>query len=151
LPQPNRVGDHPTLLLIDDCVAQRDMYEVALAPDFNILTATRGDDGIELAAARRPDAIVLDVMMPGLDGWQTCTRLKSDEVTADIPVILLTGANDLDLSVHAVAVGASNILKKPCPADTLKNVVRSALSQSASHPASHDALIGMSSRVIWIR
>src|SRR5688572_20715147 len=92
------------LLLIDDCVTQRDFYEMTLAQDFNVLTAAHGADGLALAAVERPDVIVLDVMMPGLDGWETCTKIKSDPITADIPVILLTGSNDLNLSDHAVAV-----------------------------------------------
>jgi CheY-like chemotaxis protein len=125
--QPNRVEVHPTLLLIDDCLEQRDLYELALAPDFNIVTAARGDDGIQIAARTRPDAIVLDVMMPGLNGWETCTRLKCEPETADVPIVLLTGATDADLSDHAVAVGAFAVLNKPCSADRLKNVVRMAL------------------------
>jgi CheY-like chemotaxis protein len=106
----------PKVLLVDDCVAQRDLYQVILERDFRVLTASRGDDGIALAVSERPDLIVLDVMMPGLDGWETCTKIKSHPVTADIPVVLLTAADDVDLSQHAVAVGASAIMTKPCPA-----------------------------------
>jgi CheY-like chemotaxis protein len=120
-------GETPTLLLVDDCVAERDLYEITLKPGFNILTAGRGLDGLTLAIARKPDVIVLDVKMPGLDGWETCTRIKSHPATADIPVILLTGADDVDLSQHAVAVGASAVLSKPCPADRLKAQILTAL------------------------
>jgi CheY-like chemotaxis protein len=76
-----------------------------------------------MARRERPHAIVLDVMMPGLDGWETCTRIKCDDVTADIPVILLTGANDRDLTQHANAVGASALLQKPCPVDRLREAI----------------------------
>src|SRR6266851_5152159 len=86
------------LLLIDDCVAERDLYECVLETEFNILTATRGADGLALADRARPDTIVLDVMMPGMDGWETCTHIKSNPITANIPVILLTGVDDRDLS-----------------------------------------------------
>jgi putative two-component system response regulator len=130
--QHDPVGDRPTLLLIDDCVEQRDLYELALAPDFNILAATRGMDGIALAAANHPDAIVLDVVMPGLSGWETCTRLKCAAATADVPVVLLTGTNDVDLSDHAMAVGAFAVLTKPCPIDRLKSVVLMALDLAPS-------------------
>ena len=128
------MSDLPTLLLIDDCVAQRDLYEMALAPEFQILTATRGEDGLDLAVTTHPDAIVLDVMMPGLDGWDTCASIKSHAVTADIPVVLLTGAGDVDLSSHATAVGAVALLKKPCPADRLRDVVLMAIGRSACTP-----------------
>jgi CheY-like chemotaxis protein len=137
MPGPEPVGvlfepQPPTLLLIDDCVAQRDLYEIALGAEFTILTATRGEDGVALATANHPDAIVLDVVMPGLDGWATCARIKSQNDTADIPVVLLTGVDDVDLSAHAAAVGASAVLKKPCPADRLKDAVLMAMGRSAS-------------------
>ena len=128
--QSDRVATPPTLLLIDDCVQERDLYERALESDFQILTATRGDSGLELAAANRPDAIVLDVMMPGLNGWDTCTRIKSHDATADIPVILLTGATDADLTTHARVVGAAAVLTKPCPADRLRDVLLLALARA---------------------
>jgi putative two-component system response regulator len=135
--RPDRVGSYPTLLLIDDCVLQRDLYEVALQPDFHIITATRGGDGLRVAVLERPDAIVLDVMMPGLTGWETCARLKCEPATADIPVLLLTGANELDLSDHAAAVGASALLKKPCSAEILKTAILDAIKESASRPVPH--------------
>jgi CheY-like chemotaxis protein len=98
------MGERVQLLLVDDCVAERDLYELT-----------------------RPHAIVLDVMMPGMDGWETCTRIKCDAVTADIPVILLTAADDRDLTQHAHAVGASALLQKPCPAETLRQTIASVL------------------------
>lgn len=130
----DRVSSHATVLLIDACVSQRDLYEVALYPDFHVLTATRGRDGLSIAVRERPDVIVLDVMMSGLAGWETCTRLKCEPETADIPVILLTGATDLDLSHHAAAVGASAILKKPCSGEQLRGAILAALRAPVSHP-----------------
>ena len=90
-----------TLLLVDDCVTERDLYELVLRPNFQILTAGRGVEGLAVAVAKRPDVIILDVMMPGIDGWETCTRIKGHPVTSNIPVILLTGSDDRDLSQHA--------------------------------------------------
>jgi CheY-like chemotaxis protein len=115
--------DRVNLLLIDDCVAERDLYECALAPEFSILTATRGADGLALADRARPDAIVLDVLMPDMDGWETCTNIKGNPATADIPVILLTALDDGDLSQRAIAVGASAVLHKPCSADRVRAAV----------------------------
>jgi response regulator RpfG family c-di-GMP phosphodiesterase len=121
------ISDKSTVLLVDDCVAERHFYEMTLGTRFNVLTADRGLDGLTLAIARRPDLIVLDVKMPGLDGWETCTRIKSHPATADIPVILLTGCDDRDLSQHATAVGASAVLNKPCPPDRLNEQILAAL------------------------
>ena len=110
-----------TVLLVDDTAAERDLYQMMLEAHFDISTATRGVEGIAVAVRQRPDVIVLDVMMPGLDGWQTCTEMKCLPDTFDIPVILLTGADDRDLSQHAMAVGASALLQKPCAADRLRD------------------------------
>jgi CheY-like chemotaxis protein len=110
----------PSLLLVDDCIAERDFHALALETDFTIVTADRGDQAVALAVRERPDVVVLDVNMPGMDGWEACTALKCHPTTADTPVIILTGANDRDLTQHAIAVGASAILRKPCPAETLR-------------------------------
>jgi len=125
------MGRRVQLLLVDDCVAERNFYALTLAPDFKVITASRGDQGLAIARRERPQAIVLDVIMPGMDGWETCTRIKCDDVTADIPVILLTGADDRDLTQHAHAVGASALLQKPCPADKLRDAIVSVLDGSS--------------------
>jgi CheY-like chemotaxis protein len=114
-PTPQR----PKVLLVDDCAAERDLYELVLASDFDVVTAARGHDALAMAASMRPDVVVLDVMMPGLDGWDTCTRLKAEPKTADTPVVMLTGSDDPDLAGHAKAVGAEGLETKPCPADRL--------------------------------
>jgi CheY-like chemotaxis protein len=124
----------PRLLLVDDCVAVRDLYELALEPSFQVSTANRGVEGLALAMTEHPDVVVLDVLMPGMDGWETCAAIKSNPRTADIPVILLTGADDRDLTQHAIAVGASALLNKPCPADRLVTTILSAL---IDRPAPH--------------
>src|SRR5205814_8431740 len=87
----------PTLLLVDDCVAERDVYAQALEPQFNILPASGGSDGVNLAISERPDLVLLDVKMPGIFGWAMCTYIESHPDTADIPVMLLTGAHEVNL------------------------------------------------------
>jgi CheY-like chemotaxis protein len=115
------------VLLIDDSVDQRDLYELALEDEFTVLTAARGREGVAVARRARPDVIVLDVMMPGMDGWETCARLKSAPETAHIPVVMLTGAPDGDLREHAAAVGAFEVLTKPCSVDRLRGAILAAL------------------------
>lgn len=93
------------LLLVDD---DDDIREVAttaleLVDGFRILTAANGHGAVQSARDSRPDAIVLDVMMPGMDGLQTLARLRADEQTADIPVILLTARVDREETDHRVA------------------------------------------------
>lgn len=123
---PNELR-RPTILLVDDCVAERDLYETVLASEFDVVTASRGLDALALAAIVRPDVVVLDVMMPGLNGWETCSLLKADAVTAGTPVVMLTGADDRNLVERARAVGAVGLETKPCPAERLVNRIRSAM------------------------
>src|SRR5215472_3970131 len=111
--------ERPKVLLVDDCLAERDLYEMMLATEFDVTTAARGLDALRIAASVRPDIVVLDVMMPGLDGWETCTRLRVNPATADTAVVMLTGVDDPDLSSHAKAVGADGVERKPCSADRL--------------------------------
>jgi DNA-binding response OmpR family regulator len=120
------------VLLIDDTVAERDLYELVLRTEFDVLTASRGAEGARLAERAHPDAIVLDVMMPGIDGWQTCARLKSNATTASIPVILLTGCGESNLSERAVAVGASALLHKPCSGDRLRDTILATLGRGTA-------------------
>jgi CheY-like chemotaxis protein len=115
------------LLLVDDSVAERGLYQLALEREFSILTASRGDEGAAVASRERPDVIVLDVAMPGIDGWETCTRIKRDPHTAGIPVIFLTGIDDADAPQRAMAVGASALVRKPCPAGRLRNSILNTL------------------------
>ena len=114
------------VLFVDDCVAERDLYQCVLEPEFNILTASRGAEGVALAAEHHPDVIVLDVLMPDLDGWETCLRIKSDTATAKIPVLLLTGADGQDFARHAKAVWASALLHKPCSGRSLRSAILAA-------------------------
>jgi len=108
------------------------MYEMTLEAEFDVVTAARGRDGLRLAATNRPDAILLDVLMPEMDGWETCTRLKSDPATESIPVILLTGTTDIDLTDHAMAVGACDVLIKPCSPGRLLGTIQKVLGRPVS-------------------
>src|SRR5581483_9511831 len=116
-----------TLLLVDDSMPERDLYAMVLRDHFRVVTASRGDDALSLAVSERPAIILLDVMMPGLTGWETCTRIKSNPATAHIPVVLLTAVDDVDLTQHAFAVGADDVVNKPCSAERLLQCVRALL------------------------
>lgn len=128
------VRKRPLVLLVDDNVQQREMYEVALEPDFDIVTAGRGADAIVLARERRPDAIVLDVRMPGMGGVEVCEHLKSDPATERIPVIMLTGADDARVRSDCAEAGAFAVLGKPCPHDSLLQAIGEACARGSEQP-----------------
>jgi CheY-like chemotaxis protein len=107
------------VLLVDDSTAHRDLYALMLEDTAIVLTASRGEDALVIAGASAPDAIILDVMMPGLDGWGVCACLKRNPMTAAIPVIMLTSLDTVDVPVRARAAGAAAVLMKPCPPERL--------------------------------
>ena len=82
----------PTVLVVDDDDDIRELTRVALelVADWGVLTAAGGAEALELAARHRPDAVLLDLMMPGMDGLTTFRHLRADPATGDIPVILVT-------------------------------------------------------------
>jgi CheY-like chemotaxis protein len=116
------------VLLVDDCPEQRDLYEVVLTQDFKVLSTSRGEFAIDIVHRERPDVVVLDIDMPGIDGFETCRRLKANPSTASLPVIMLTG-NDHSQN-EGLAVGAFVVLQKPCPAPTLNDAIAAAFACS---------------------
>ena len=95
---------------------------------FEVETAADGEEALAQAMAGSPDVIVLDVMMPGLDGWEVCRRLKEDAKMHGVPVILLTALGQERERRHGLAVGASDYVMKPFDPDHLVDVVKGTLS-----------------------
>ena len=124
-------GTRPRVLMIDDSNAERDLYALMLEGYMTVLTAARGTEGLKRASAEHPDVIVLDVMMPGMDGWEVCRRLKSDPGTSAIPVIMLTAQDEPALGVEASRHGATALLTKPCSVEKLTAAIASAMHQHA--------------------
>ncbi len=101
----------PTVLVIDDDPMARELVERTLEDaHLHVYTATNGQEGLEYARALRPHIITLDVMMPGMDGWQVLTALKGDPELAHIPVIMLTL---LEEKIQGFTLGATDHLNKP--------------------------------------
>ena len=112
----------PSVLVIDDNQGLVELLRRYLAGLMcRVWTATNGSAGLELAALRIPDAIILDVMMPEMDGWELLQRLRSHPATAAIPVIICSVFNDPEL---AYSLGASAILTKPVKQSDLVDALR---------------------------
>jgi signal transduction histidine kinase/DNA-binding response OmpR family regulator len=111
-----------TVLVIDDEAAVRDLMQRFLTREgFRVVTAPSGEEGLRRARELRPDAITLDVMMPGMDGWAVLSALKADPSVADIPVVMLTIVDDKNLGY---ALGASDYLTKPIDRERLVTVLK---------------------------
>ncbi len=102
------------VLVVDDLPANVKVLEAKLTAEyFTVVTAMSGAEALERVRTDRPDIILLDVMMPGMDGFETCRRLKQDGATAHIPVVMVTALSDVSDRVAGLSAGADDFLTKP--------------------------------------
>lgn len=103
--------DVPLILVVDDVRDNIEIVRLRLeSQSFNVITAERGEEALEKAASALPDLILLDVMMPGIDGIETVKRLKADTSLPFIPVILLTARSDTKEVIAGLDSGADDYL-----------------------------------------
>jgi CheY-like chemotaxis protein len=116
------------ILVVDDEALLRTMMCDALeASGHQVVVARTGEEALQIAKEESPDCILLDIMMPGMDGYETCAALKADPDLAGIPVLLTSATSDLRVIDHAERVGALNVLPKPVPMEQLQHAVALAL------------------------
>lgn len=102
------------LLIVDDDPASLALLESALIAEYIVVTATSGAQTIELISdGNRPDLILLDILMPDMDGYQTLKRLKADPATQNIPIVFLTGKDEIEAEVKGFELGAIDYITKP--------------------------------------
>jgi DNA-binding NtrC family response regulator len=114
----------PSVLIVDDNPANLDLLTRVLEPEgYQILVAQTGEAAIDLAARATPDVILLDVMLPGVDGYETCRRLRAGPRTASVPVLFISARNDTSSVVEGFGAGAVDYLAKPFqPEEVLSRV-----------------------------
>jgi putative two-component system response regulator len=104
----------PKILIIDDNPIVRDTLESLLASlDAEVLMAEDGERGLALAQEGRPDVILLDVMMPGIDGFEVCQRVRATPGLAEVPVVMITALDDRESRLKGLRAGADDFLAKP--------------------------------------
>lgn len=116
------------ILVVDDTESNIDILVESLSDDYDVSVAMDGESALEIVAEEPPDLILLDIMMPDMDGYEVCEKLKSDDTTKAIPVIFLSGATDEASKEKGLALGAVDFITKPIE----KNIVLSKLKEHLS-------------------
>lgn len=119
----------PLILVVDDYEDAREMYaEYLRFCGYRVAEARNGNEALEQAFALRPDLILMDLSLPGMDGWEATRQLKADDRTRQIPVVALTGHALAGASEGAKKAGCDSFVTKPCLPDDLVVEVRRMLS-----------------------
>ncbi|HLG01919.1 MAG TPA: response regulator [Acidimicrobiia bacterium] len=119
------------LLVVDDEPDLRLLVELHLARQYGVVTVATGEEALEAVSEATFDAVLLDLRLPGIDGWQVLEHLRAQPATADVPVIVLTAHGSPGTEARCRAAGCSAFLNKPFTGDQLRSVVSSALGTAA--------------------
>ena len=120
-----------TILVIEDHAAFRDiLVKILTLNKYRVIAVDLGSQGLEVAAREKPDVIILDIMMPELDGYETCRELRKLPDLADVRIIMLTALSVTEVRARALAAGANACLSKPCPIDVLEEIIERNLTPS---------------------
>jgi len=127
-PSPD-IPDRPARILIaDDQRQNRQLLEIMLSQEgFVFLTAEQGEEALAIVAQQSPDLILLDVMMPGMDGYQVTAKIKGNPATKNIPIIMVSGLHDSGAKIMAKRAGADDFISRPVERAELLERVRNLL------------------------
>ena len=134
MPAANREPQVPTrltVLLVDDQALNIELLHQPLSPHYKVLAARSGERALQICATSPPDLVLLDVEMPGLDGFEVCRQLQVNPATRGIPVIFVTSHNDAASEIRGLEVGAVDFISKPINAAIVLARVRTQLSLKA--------------------
>lgn len=141
----------PTILIVDDEISNIEIMNAILEDDYEICFATSGAQALETARRILPDLILLDILMPGMDGFELCRRLKNEALLTDVPVIFTTGLGDTEDEVRGLSLGAIDYVTKPVQPVVLRarvsnHIELKRLRDQLAAMAVTDALTGLSNR-----
>lgn len=117
----------PTVLVVDDEPHIVNLIKLSLENEFNILTANSGNEALHKAKEEQPDLITMDIMMPGMSGFEVVEELKKWDDTSEIPVIFLSAKDKLKDMYEGMEIGAEDYITKPFEPDELSQRIKSSL------------------------
>ncbi len=115
------------LVIEDDETVQSILKDALESEGFNTIFSDNGKDGLELAQNRLPHLILLDVMLPGMNGWEVCRRLKNNSMTRPIPILFLTARDQYEDMMEAISLEAAGYITKPFSVKELKQKIKKVL------------------------
>lgn len=122
-------SDKRKILIVDDTPENIDVLMGVLKNDYKMIAALNGEKALKLAEGKNPpDLILLDIMMPGMDGFEVCSRLKAADMTRDIPVIFITAKSEVEDETRGLELGAVDFITKPISPPVVRARVRTHLS-----------------------
>lgn len=122
-------GKKDVILAVDDTPENLDVVKAALGGDYVIKAAINGMIALKIAQKAPPDLVLLDIRMPGMDGFEVMSQLQAEAATGEIPVIFLTGESDSEVQQRARDMGAAGFVTKPIDGAVLRQAVVAALSE----------------------
>jgi len=140
---------HESILAVEDDEDILELLKYNLAKEgYRVTGVTSGEDGLQLVRSTTPDLILLDLMLPGVDGLEVCRRLKMDPKTRQVPIIMLTAKGEETDIVTGLELGAEDYITKPFSPRVLLARIRTALRRHGTAPPGEDALLRIHDLII---
>lgn len=138
-----------TILAVDDTPENLDAIKSILVPDYTVLAAISGVQALKIAESHPPDLILMDIVMPGMDGYEVCRRLKFMDATRDIPVIFVTAMDQAEDEARGLELGAVDYIAKPIKPPILQARIRThlALADAIRQLTSHNKALTEAARL----
>jgi diguanylate cyclase (GGDEF)-like protein len=158
----NTLPEKSTILIVDDEQVSRYTVEILLAAEgYNLVFAENGEDALQKAEELVPDLMLLDVMMPGMDGFEVCQRLRDNKRLAELPIVMVTALDDRDSRLRGIQAGADDFMSKPYDRAELRARVRTITrlnryrrlietEEQLAYLANYDALTDLPNRSLLI-